>query len=370
MTDYFSTPESFAGSFWHQSSSIDSTLPLLATESVDPATFALLADNIPTLCWIARGDGYIVWYNRRWHEYCGTTPEAMEGWGWQSVHDPVELPKVLERWSQSIELGKPFEMVFPLRGADGVFRPFLTRISPLRDASGNVARWFGVNMEIGAQVRAEHAAKTAADLNEVLTHELSHRIKNIFAIVSSLIRLSIRREPGAGQFGRDLLDRIRALGRAHEFARPHSEESQPQLSEGMLRGLLQEILRPYRQGEIQIIDIAGVDVAVDDKAATPLALLFHELATNAVKYGSLSDPDGRVAIQVGFADEDRVVIVWRESGGPRLSGPPEREGFGSRLAMISVQQQLGGKITHQWLADGLCVEVHVDRTHLVRNNGI
>ena len=67
----------------------------------------------------ANGDGYITWYNRRWYEYTGTTREQMEGWGWQSVHDPEVLPQVLERWRASIAAGEPFEMEFPLRGADG-----------------------------------------------------------------------------------------------------------------------------------------------------------------------------------------------------------------------------------------------------------
>ncbi|MFX8938083.1 PAS domain-containing protein, partial [Acinetobacter baumannii] len=77
-------------------------LPELTTAALDDQTFRLLADSIPTLCWIANGDGYIVWYNRRWHAYCGSTPDQMEGWGWQSVHDPEQLPSVMERWQQSI----------------------------------------------------------------------------------------------------------------------------------------------------------------------------------------------------------------------------------------------------------------------------
>lgn len=73
------------------------------------------------------------------------------------MHDPAALPRVSEVWAAAIATGAPFEMIFPLRGADGVFRPFLTRIVPLRAVSGKVARWFGVNTEIGAQVRAEAA---------------------------------------------------------------------------------------------------------------------------------------------------------------------------------------------------------------------
>ena len=102
-----------------------------------------MANAIPQLAWIAKHDRYIYWYNRRWYDYTGTTPEQMEGWGWQTVHDPDELPKVLEQWRASIATGKPFDMIFPLRGADGVFCPFLTRVMPMNDEQGRVQQWFG-----------------------------------------------------------------------------------------------------------------------------------------------------------------------------------------------------------------------------------
>ncbi len=113
-----------------------------------------LAENIPTLCWLANADGYIVWYNRRWYDYTGTTPDEMEGWGWQSVHHPGELPRVLEHWQASIATGKPFEMVFPIKGRDGTFRSFLTRVEPSFDGE-TVAAWFGVNTDISDQLKAE-----------------------------------------------------------------------------------------------------------------------------------------------------------------------------------------------------------------------
>ncbi len=121
--------------------------------------FRTLADSIPNLAWWANADGYITWYNRRWYEYTGTTPEQMEGWGWQTVHDPEVLPKVLERWKASIATGEPFDMEFPLRGADGVFRSFLTRVMPLKDSAGKVLRWFGTNTDISALKRAEEALR-------------------------------------------------------------------------------------------------------------------------------------------------------------------------------------------------------------------
>ena len=129
--------------------------------------FRTMADAMPQLAWIARPDGHIVWYNQRWYQYTGTTPEQMEGWGWQSVHDPVELPGVLEQWKTSLATGEPFEMTFPLRGADGVFRLFLTRGFPLKDAAGRVAQWFGTNTDVDELKRAEDALRAKeADLIE------------------------------------------------------------------------------------------------------------------------------------------------------------------------------------------------------------
>ena len=124
--------------------------------------FRSLADLIPTLCWMARADGHIFWYNNRWYAYTGTSPAEMEGWDWQKVHDPEVLPHVLERWTASVASGDPFEMVFPLRAADGNFRPFLTRVVPVYDESGAIVRWFGTNTDISAQQQAESSLRDLA----------------------------------------------------------------------------------------------------------------------------------------------------------------------------------------------------------------
>jgi diguanylate cyclase (GGDEF)-like protein/PAS domain S-box-containing protein len=117
--------------------------------------FMLMVNAMPQLGWIARSYGYITWYNERWYDYTGTTPEQMDGWGWQIVHDKVELPKVLDRWESSIATGKPFEMTFPLRGADGNFRQFLSRGFPLKNADGQVVQWFGTNTDVEEQTLTE-----------------------------------------------------------------------------------------------------------------------------------------------------------------------------------------------------------------------
>ncbi len=129
-----------------------------------------MVNTIPQLAWMAHPDGYIYWYNDRWYEYTGTTPEQMEGWGWKSVHNPEFLPTAVVAWQKAIADKIPFEMEFPLLGADGVFRTFLTRVQPLKDDDGNVLKWFGTNTDVDELNRVH---KTLRDSQEKLNSMLA-----------------------------------------------------------------------------------------------------------------------------------------------------------------------------------------------------
>jgi PAS domain S-box-containing protein len=171
--------------------------------------FRLLADTIPQLAWMARPDGHIFWYNRRWYEYTGTTAEQMEGWGWQSVHDPAMLPQVLERWTGSIHSGAPFDMVFPLKGADGRFRPFLTRVNPLRDEAGRIVYWFGTNTDVSAIKQMEDQLREADRRKDEFLATLAHELRNPLAPIR--YALHILKLPGADaairERGRQMMER-------------------------------------------------------------------------------------------------------------------------------------------------------------------
>jgi len=173
------------------------------------ARFRALADGMPQLAWMARPDGWIYWYNRRWYEYTGTTFQQMEGWGWQGVHDPAVLPKVVERIRQSFESGEPFEMVFPLRGADGCFRPFLTRMSPFKDADGRVLNWFGTNTDITHQREAEEALRVADRRKDEFLATLAHELRNPLAPIRTAVELMGRVQglPPQVVRTREILDR-------------------------------------------------------------------------------------------------------------------------------------------------------------------
>ncbi|HEY9733448.1 MAG TPA: PAS domain-containing protein [Drouetiella sp.] len=133
------------------------------TNDLDIGLFRQMFDMMPQLGWTAHADGSIDWYNRRWYEYTGKTIEELRGWGWQSVHDPKMLPLVLDRWNASIASGTPFEMKFPLRGKDDKFRWFLTRISPMRDETGRLIRWVGVNTDIQDEIDRQNQLKLLSE---------------------------------------------------------------------------------------------------------------------------------------------------------------------------------------------------------------
>jgi PAS domain S-box-containing protein len=125
--------------------------------------FRELADNISQFAWTADASGWIYWYNKRWHDYTGTTLEDMEGWDWQKVHHPEHVDRVVERIRRSFETGTPWEDTFPLRGKDGTYRWFLSRALPIRNEAGEVVRWFGTNTDITKQIEAEKALQVSVE---------------------------------------------------------------------------------------------------------------------------------------------------------------------------------------------------------------
>jgi len=129
-----------------------------------------LANSIPQLAWIASFDGTMAWYNQRWHDYTGTTAEQMAGDGWSIAYDAQHLPQMLQGWKAALHDGAPFEMEFPIRGADGQYRWFLTRANPVRDRGGQLLRWFGTSTDVDQVKRAQEALRDETRVLELLNN--------------------------------------------------------------------------------------------------------------------------------------------------------------------------------------------------------
>ena len=281
----------------------------------------LLADTIPQLAWMAQPDGHIFWFNRQWYEYTGKRPEQMEGWGWQSVHDPEVLPNVIERWKHSIVSGEPFEMVFPLKGADEQFRPYLTRVNPLRDEEGSILYWFGTNTDISDIKQMEEALRDADRRKDEFLAMLAHELRNPLApLRSSLQILKLPHvDTATVQETRDMMERqvdhlVRLVDDLLDVSR-------------VMRGKIDLRREPVELATVLARAVETVQPLIETKGhrleislppesllldADPIRLtqILSNLITNAAKY---TEANGHLWL-IGSREEDQAVLRVRDNG--------------------------------------------------------
>ncbi|MBO9575305.1 MAG: PAS domain S-box protein [Sphingobium sp.] len=264
-----------------------------------------------------------------------------------------EAPELLSRIRRG-ERVKSYETV--RRCKDGRIVDVSLTASPIRGADGRVIGASKIARDISAR-------REGAERQALLLREMNHRIKNLFTISVSLLRLSAGSASSPKELADIVSDRLQALARAHTLTiAPNAQGDCIGPSETHLFALLEAILSPFdvacRLGEEKAqISITGDNLEMEPEAATPLALLVYELATNATKYGSLSTPGGRVEIRIG-KNGKQPVLTWREVGGPP-TGEPGTNGFGSTLIDLSASQL--GAVERNWRASGLEMRVTICR---------
>ncbi|HLH91154.1 MAG TPA: PAS domain S-box protein [Xanthobacteraceae bacterium] len=316
--------------------------------------FHSLADSMPQLVWMADADGGIIWYNERWYEYTGMTAEQVESDSWQRVHDPAVLPEVVARWNESVRTGKPFDMTFPLRGADGTFHPFLTRVVPLRNSQGRIARWVGTSTDVTAQVEHER------HLNFVM-RELSHRSKNLLAVVHAMARQTMQHSAGFEDF------EGRFMGRLHGLARSHDVLVRQDWTGASIRDLVSAQLMPFVREDGASVEMSGENFILKPDAVQNLGFALFELGTNAVKYGALAAPSGKIAISWELVETEGrkfVRFVWQEKGGPPVQ-EPVRKGFGAMVIERFVSVTFGGRVKSLFLPEGFSWMLEIPAEHLL-----
>ena len=194
----------------------------------------------------------------------------------------------------------------------------------------------------------------------LLIKEMDHRVKNLFAIINSVVSMSARSALSAQDLAATIIGRVGALSKAHQLIRQSDPASEPVGLKTTLNELISTILASHIDMTQSAADaratIEGPDIEISGASITTIALVIHELATNAAKYGAFSNLAGRVDVS-WFVEEGCLILSWRERGGPTIAGPPEQEGFGSKLVRTSVSGQLNGKLTFDWQPEGLAVRV-------------
>ncbi|MGF9567577.1 GAF domain-containing protein [Neorhizobium sp. JUb45] len=218
---------------------------------------------------------------------------------------------------------------------------------------GMVTRTIAIAIE---RYNYEQARERAEEQRVLLLRELNHRVKNVFALTNSLLKMSARTVSTATELAAIVTSRLTALSKAHDLVQPvFSLESVEPPSDVSLHRVITDILAPYVEDEDKqrLALVGGDDVFVSSNNITAIALVLHELATNAAKYGSLSTLEGRLV--VSCVRSDKIEIVWSERGGPTVS-EPSVSGFGSTLVTRSVQG-LRGEITYSWSSEGLDVVI-------------
>jgi len=215
---------------------------------------------------------------------------------------------------------------------------------------------FGIFLDVTGRKQAEEG-------HELLAGEMSHRVKNLLAIASGLTAITSRTAASTADMAQELIQRLTALGRAHDLVRPLPNG---QGAAALMGDLFSVLLAPYYDlgafsGRIRV---AVERMGVGEKAATSLALVIHELATNSMKYGALSKPTGTLDVS-SASDVDHVSVTWLERGGPTVEPPESAAGFGSNLVKRSVTGQLGGSIHYDWSEEGLIVTLRMNRARVV-----
>ncbi len=312
-----------------------------------------IIEGVPQIAWSADSEGNFDYFNARWEQLTGVqAPTLAEHW--RPLIHPEDAEDLFQNWQDSFAQSLPFEGEYRLKTKDG-WLWVLGQAAPVKNLTGDGVRWFGTITDIDE-------VRRALEERDMLAKELSHRIKNIFAVVIGLASLKARQTPEHKPFADDMIAVLHSLGRAHDVVRAGSEPEHDSLLT-----LLEALFAPYGSDkETQRITITGPDALIHPQAATPLALVFHELATNSAKYGALSSDGGHVELTLEDAG-DMVAMTWREIGGPPVdcnAGEPGKGGFGSRLVEMSITGQLQGTWKRDFADDGLVAHLTVAKDAL------
>ena len=333
-----------AGIFIQASDVTEATTAMAALRESEQR-FEAIVNSIDQMIWSTRPDGYHDYFNQRWYEYTGVSEGFTNGSDWVNVFHPDDRAETWAKWHHSLETGEPYHVEYRLRHHSGVYRWVIGRAQCVRDENGEIIRWYGTCTDI-------HDLKVAEEARQLLLRELNHRVKNLFAITAGMINMTARSAPSVSEMAKSLHGRLQALAKAHHLIQPAIIAGSQVAETVAFHALLEEILSPHLSDRDRQVTLAGPEISLGPHASTSFALIFHELATNAAKYGPFRDADGRLDVRWRM-DKDALHLEWHENVALSEIKAPTQEGFGSKLARTSAIHQLGGSIDFEWLPGGV-----------------
>jgi PAS domain S-box-containing protein len=329
-----------AGRIWLALRNADASARLSASERRFEAIFDTAAIGLSEI----DADGRFIRFNPTMGRILGRAPETAREHTIASVTHPKDVAESEARFAGALEGGGSYVIEKRYQRPDGEVVWTASHVTRLVDADGTQS-FFTVTTDVTE--RKDHDR-----IRAWLLAELNHRVKNNLSTVQALAKQSLASSSTPEEFQRTFDARLMALSRAHDLLMRETWTS------AGLGQIVAETLAPFRLDEDGRIVIGGPEVRLSPTAAVTMTLAFHELATNAARFGALSDPNGRVAVEwsVGRTEAGGVVnLIWRESGGPDVP-PPTRRGFGSRLIERGAARELGGRVRLEFEPEGVaCV---------------
>ncbi|WP_205927564.1 sensor histidine kinase [Rhizobium sp. P40RR-XXII] len=280
----------------------------------------------------------------------------------EAIDQPITIivpPHLLEEEDtiiSSIRAGERIEHFETVRRRkDGTLVDVSLTASPVRDKNGTI---------IGASkiVRDISERKRLVERQDLLLREMNHRVKNLFAVVNSLVSMREKTATSVSALADDLRGRIRALAAAHSLTMPATDSASQSSVLVSLFALIQAIFTAHQDKDNERIVVRGSDIQVSASALTSLAMLFHEFVTNSIKYGALSTIAGHIEVEI--KNEDGLLLEWVEIGGPRIHMPAGPSGFGSRLERLTIES-MNGSISRDWKPEGLSLALRIPSQSLL-----
>lgn len=303
-----------------------------------------LLTGIPQLVFRALSGGERIWVSRQWVDYTGISFEQGIGYGWQKAVHPDDLEATMAAW-KGVEARGEYYVEHRLRKKEtGEYRWHQTRATPLRAEDGSIIEWLGTSTDV-EEMRRLHRRE------QLLVGELQHRVRNTLAVVRSIVRRTSQAATSAEEMASHL------AGRLDAFSRVQSAVTRSPEGGVGLASLVEDALLALAAREGEALRISGPDISLRSKPAEILSLAVHELATNAVKYGALCDPLGRIVVEWqrdrDKSGEEQLQFTWTEFGLNLSGGEPQRHGFGLELLRRGLPYELGGTTKTEWRPQGL-----------------